>query len=60
MAHGLSGTRCDGLGAFAERFAGHGCFALVTASPDSLPMAHPKDFDFIAEVTGQKTERLDS
>lgn len=29
MAHGLSGTRRDGLGAFAERFAGHGCFALV-------------------------------
>jgi pimeloyl-ACP methyl ester carboxylesterase len=29
MAHGLSGTRRDGLAAFAERFAGHGCFALV-------------------------------
>ncbi len=29
MAHGLSGTRRDGLGAFAERFARHGCFALV-------------------------------
>jgi pimeloyl-ACP methyl ester carboxylesterase len=29
MAHGLSGTRRDGLGAFAERFAEHGCFALV-------------------------------
>lgn len=29
MAHGLSGTRRDGLGAFAERFADHGCFALV-------------------------------
>lgn len=29
MAHGLSGTRRDGLAAFAERFAGLGCFALV-------------------------------
>jgi alpha-beta hydrolase superfamily lysophospholipase len=29
MAHGLSGTRRDRLGAFAERFAAHGCFALV-------------------------------
>ncbi len=29
MAHGLSGTRRDRLGAFAERFAEHGCFALV-------------------------------
>jgi uncharacterized protein len=29
MAHGLSGTRRDRLGAFAARFAGHGCFALV-------------------------------
>lgn len=29
MAHGLSGTRRDRLGVFAERFAGHGCFALV-------------------------------
>jgi pimeloyl-ACP methyl ester carboxylesterase len=29
MAHGLSGTRRDGLAAFAERFAGQGCFALV-------------------------------
>jgi pimeloyl-ACP methyl ester carboxylesterase len=29
MAHGLSGTRRDRLGAFAERFARHGCFALV-------------------------------
>jgi alpha-beta hydrolase superfamily lysophospholipase len=29
MAHGLSGTRRDRLGAFAERFAQHGCFALV-------------------------------
>lgn len=29
MAHGLSGTRRDRLGPFAERFAGHGCFALV-------------------------------
>jgi pimeloyl-ACP methyl ester carboxylesterase len=29
MAHGLSGTRRDRLGAFAERFAGQGCFALV-------------------------------
>src|ERR687887_121548 len=29
MAHGLSGTRRDRLGAFAERFAAHGLFALV-------------------------------
>jgi alpha-beta hydrolase superfamily lysophospholipase len=29
MAHGLSGTRRDGLGAFAERFAELGCVALV-------------------------------
>lgn len=29
MAHGLSGTRRDRLGAFAARFADHGCFALV-------------------------------
>lgn len=29
MAHGLSGTRRDRLGAFAERFARHGCLALV-------------------------------
>jgi alpha-beta hydrolase superfamily lysophospholipase len=29
IAHGLSGTRRDRLGAFAERFAAHGCFALV-------------------------------
>jgi alpha-beta hydrolase superfamily lysophospholipase len=29
MAHGLSGTRRDRLGAFAERFAEHGCFAMV-------------------------------
>jgi alpha-beta hydrolase superfamily lysophospholipase len=29
MAHGLSGTRRDRLGAFAERFAQHGCFALA-------------------------------
>lgn len=29
MAHGLSGTRRDGLGAFAERFARHGCFAFL-------------------------------
>jgi pimeloyl-ACP methyl ester carboxylesterase len=29
MAHGLSGTRRDRLGAFAERFAQRGCFALV-------------------------------
>jgi pimeloyl-ACP methyl ester carboxylesterase len=29
LAHGLSGTRRDRLGAFAERFAQHGCFALV-------------------------------
>jgi len=29
MAHGLTGTRRDGLGPFAERFARHGCFALV-------------------------------
>jgi pimeloyl-ACP methyl ester carboxylesterase len=29
MAHGLSGTRRDRLGGFAERFAGRGCFALV-------------------------------
>jgi pimeloyl-ACP methyl ester carboxylesterase len=29
MAHGLSGTRRDRLGAFAERFAQHGCFAMV-------------------------------
>jgi pimeloyl-ACP methyl ester carboxylesterase len=29
MAHGLSGTRRDRLGAFAERFAEHGCLALV-------------------------------
>ena len=29
MAHGLSGTRRDRLGAFAYRFAQHGCFALV-------------------------------
>jgi pimeloyl-ACP methyl ester carboxylesterase len=29
MAHGLSGTRRDRLGAFAERFAQHNCFALV-------------------------------
>jgi pimeloyl-ACP methyl ester carboxylesterase len=29
MAHGLSGTRRDRLGPFAERFAAHGCFALV-------------------------------
>jgi alpha-beta hydrolase superfamily lysophospholipase len=29
MAHGLSGTRRDRLGAFAERFAEHGCFAFV-------------------------------
>jgi pimeloyl-ACP methyl ester carboxylesterase len=29
MAHGLSGTRRDGLGAFAERFARRGCLALV-------------------------------
>lgn len=29
MAHGLSGTRRDGLGPFAERFAERGCFALV-------------------------------
>ncbi len=29
MAHGLSGTRRDRLGVFAERFARHGCFALV-------------------------------
>jgi uncharacterized protein len=29
MAHGLSGTRRDGLGAFAERFAGAGIAALV-------------------------------
>lgn len=30
MAHGLSGTRRDGLGTFAARFAGHGWFALVS------------------------------
>ena len=29
MAHGLSGTRRDRLGPFAERFAERGCFALV-------------------------------
>ena len=29
MAHGLSGTRRDRLGAFAERFAEEGCAALV-------------------------------
>lgn len=29
MAHGLSGTRRDRLGAFAERFAAIGCMALV-------------------------------
>ena len=29
MAHGLSGTRRDRLGAFAERFAGRGCFAFA-------------------------------
>jgi pimeloyl-ACP methyl ester carboxylesterase len=29
MAHGLSGTRRDRLGAFAGRFAQHGCLALV-------------------------------
>jgi len=29
MAHGLSGTRRDGLGAFAERFAATGIAALV-------------------------------
>jgi pimeloyl-ACP methyl ester carboxylesterase len=29
MAHGLTGTRRDRLGAFAERFAEHGCHALV-------------------------------
>ncbi|MDW5597568.1 alpha/beta fold hydrolase [Conexibacter stalactiti] len=29
MAHGLSGTRRDGLGPFAERFAGIGAVALV-------------------------------
>lgn len=29
MAHGLSGTRRDRLGPFAERFARHGCFALL-------------------------------
>jgi pimeloyl-ACP methyl ester carboxylesterase len=29
MAHGLSGTRRDRLGPFAERFAGVGCAALV-------------------------------
>ncbi len=29
IAHGLTGTRRDGLGSFAERFAQHGCFALV-------------------------------
>ncbi len=29
MAHGLSGTRRDRLGAFAGRFAAHGCLALV-------------------------------
>lgn len=29
MAHGLSGTRRDRLGAFAERFAQRNCFALV-------------------------------
>ena len=29
MAHGLSGTRRDRLGTFAERFAEHGCLALV-------------------------------
>ena len=29
MAHGLTGTRRDGLGPFAERFAEHGCLAIV-------------------------------
>ena len=29
MAHGLSGTRRDRLGAFASRFADHGCNAVV-------------------------------
>ena len=29
MAHGLSGTRRDGLGAFADQFARRGCLALV-------------------------------
>jgi pimeloyl-ACP methyl ester carboxylesterase len=29
MAHGLTGTRRDRLGAFAARFAQHGCYALV-------------------------------
>jgi pimeloyl-ACP methyl ester carboxylesterase len=29
MAHGLSGTRRDRLGPFAERFAEHGCLAMV-------------------------------
>ncbi len=29
MAHGLSGTRRDRLGPFAERFARRGCFALA-------------------------------
>lgn len=29
LAHGLSGTRRDRLGAFAERFAAAGCFALA-------------------------------
>jgi pimeloyl-ACP methyl ester carboxylesterase len=29
MGHGLSGTRRDRLGAFAQRFAGHGCFVLA-------------------------------
>jgi pimeloyl-ACP methyl ester carboxylesterase len=29
MAHGLTGTRRDRLGAFAERFAQHGCFAML-------------------------------
>jgi alpha-beta hydrolase superfamily lysophospholipase len=29
MAHGLSGTRRDRLGPFAEHFAQHGCFAMI-------------------------------
>src|SRR5438552_5425664 len=48
MAHGLSGTRRDGLGPFAERFAAAGIAALVFDhrgfgdSPGQPDLFHPK------------------